>query len=386
MVPTSPSPRRPARGGFTLIELLVVIAIIAILVSLLLPAVQQAREAARKSQCQNNLKQLGLAAHNYHAQWKTFPIGQGGTESNTAGRRAGHTEGRMSAFVGLMPFLDETALWNQISKPLGRRYNGDNLEDISTPWAPFGAFSSEYPPIRHQPSTLMCPSDGPMGGTWADTNYAMNWGDNAIGIGKDNRQMARGMFLRFDPLGLRDARDGTVNTILFAEIGRTEDGSLQGQTAQSVGGLGYDADFGYETPGACLSAAVVDPNNPGYYLESLRVANRLTNRGGTWYRGRGNESTFVTIIPPNGPSCDSNTDHNTNTFGTAGSYHSGIVQVVMTDGSVKSISETIDVGNLADGDDTNDASVYAGRSPYGTWARWAHGPAAKSPTSFDPAM
>src|SRR5262245_48623779 len=106
---------RRGRFGFTLIELLVVIAIIAVLVALLLPAVQQAREAARRSQCKNNLKQLGLALHNYHDVYGIFPFECGGTgwTGNGTGNWA-----RLSGMVVLTPYIDQAPLWNQISNKL----------------------------------------------------------------------------------------------------------------------------------------------------------------------------------------------------------------------------------------------------------------------------
>src|SRR5476651_1064146 len=102
-------PQHPLRGGFTLIELLVVIAIIAVLVSLLLPAVQQAREAARRAQCKNNLKQLGLALHNYHDVYNRLPY-NGRTPGAQSG---GGTEA--SVFIRLLPQIDQQPLFSQLN-------------------------------------------------------------------------------------------------------------------------------------------------------------------------------------------------------------------------------------------------------------------------------
>ncbi len=358
---------RVRRSGFTLIELLVVIAIIAILVSLLLPAVQQAREAARKAQCQNNLKQLGLAAHNYHSQWKAFPMGSGGTTSNTPGFAAGHNDGRLSALVGLTPFLDQTALWNQISKPFGQEFPGGNdttsttLQAKSTPWPPMGGnvWWNQYPPWRTQISSLLCPSDGaPNTERLAgDTNYAINWGDNGTGVFDTSRTKARGMFVRADSLGLRDARDGTVNTLLFAEIGR-DDGarSFQGNILETTAPTFAEA-TGFSAPSECVTAAT-NANNPGVY-----AAGTLKPRGPKWNDGGGHATGFTTILPPNGPSCANATDDRSNAIETPGSYHSGGIQVALVDGSVRFISETINATTAGMGV----GNVTSGRSPYGVW-------------------
>src|SRR5881409_2773872 len=108
-----PSTRRSA--GFTLIELLVVIAIIAVLIALLLPAVQAAREAARRAQCVNNLKQIGLAMHNYHSSNGTFPQGhsQSAHQLGYSGAYAGWTE--WSAQAEMLGFMEQTPLYNQIN-------------------------------------------------------------------------------------------------------------------------------------------------------------------------------------------------------------------------------------------------------------------------------
>ena len=112
---------RAARAGFTLVELLVVIAIIGVLVGLLLPAVQAAREAARRMSCSNNFKQIGLGLHNYHSAYKQLPTQGGGTWTTNKWwfhRDVTSNHRRISALVGLTPFIEQQALWENDFQPI----------------------------------------------------------------------------------------------------------------------------------------------------------------------------------------------------------------------------------------------------------------------------
>ena len=345
------TPQTTARKGFTLIELLVVIAIIAILVSLLLPAVQQAREAARKAQCQNNLKQLGLALYNYESAFKTFPAGCAGTFVPDPGANPELANGnRLGWTIPLLPFLDQTALWNTISQGAPR--------PGATPprWPKMGPvpWQGGYQPWDTQVASLLCPSDGANVAGRADTNYVACQGDN--GRGNDQSNAAnRGMFGRVVWRGVQDMRDGTVNTVLMSECGRFGGAdNFQSRVIRNT----TDA---VANPATNCVAAVVDPNNPGFYLPARTAAGtNPINRGDQYAHGIVTITGFNTVLPPNGPSCSEGGDFGNGVI-SAGSFHAGGVQVTMGDGSVRFIAETIDAGNQSAG------PVTSGQSPYGVW-------------------
>lgn len=223
------------RIAFTLIELLVVIAIIAVLIALLLPAVQQAREAARRSQCKNNLKQLGLAVHNYHDTFNTLPpayINPGNAQS-AALYPAGNTRNTIG-YLMLLPYLDQSPLYNQInfSAPTGPAAGGG---------ATFGSYASNGQAALFGSllSVFRCPSDTayqePMDSTVSPfSSYPMYGITNAqrvsYGFVFDRNAYTIGVNYRFDgtstksiwgingAAGLKDVTDGTTNTLVFMEV------------------------------------------------------------------------------------------------------------------------------------------------------------------------
>lgn len=185
------------KRGFTLIELLVVIAIIAILIALLLPAVQQAREAARRSTCKNNLKQIGLALHNYHDTHRVFPPGVINVSSKN--------------YIGwgtfILPFMDQAPLYNFI------KTNGG----FDVAWSSVTALTTANQGAKTIIPAYICPSD-PMGGlnvemsSYGKSNYVSCPGNLFNGTGAYS-----GVFYANSKVRMRDITDGTSNTILGGE-------------------------------------------------------------------------------------------------------------------------------------------------------------------------
>lgn len=236
--------------GFTLIELLVVIAIIAILIALLLPAVQQAREAARRSQCKNNLKQFGLAFHNYHDVHNCFPYASTFSDDRgDASDRYLRASGKSMWFQLLLPYLEQAPLYNQFdlnfspndagsgnralitdaffpvatcpSNPFaasGKRIDGNNFADVSVATQP-GMYRPSGGPSRNDAGNKDCDQSGT--GSNGQQNFcSKNLGGIEGGwrIPHRNPSGTRGMFARgVTSMKMRDVTDGTTNTIMLGE-------------------------------------------------------------------------------------------------------------------------------------------------------------------------
>lgn len=221
------SPLSAQRRGFTLIELLVVIAIIAILVAILLPAVQQAREAARRSQCKNNLKQIGLAMANYHDNYEQFPPGYIDLRGSNTG--PSDNDGHWAWSVFITPYMDLTNVWETLD-PSNKRASQSMRDDRQTFQSPYAAFRcpSESQPDVHNPGPDpgWAIDDQPgSGGTNRGlpiSNYVA--ANNIITVRqrpatnpRDGATGAIGAFFRDSNIGYRDLKDGPSNTILVGE-------------------------------------------------------------------------------------------------------------------------------------------------------------------------
>ncbi|HXT58237.1 MAG TPA: DUF1559 domain-containing protein [Pirellulales bacterium] len=335
---------RPRRRAFTLVELLVVIAIIGILIALLLPAVQAAREAARRSQCINNLKQLGVGLQNYHDVNRSFPYGKGGTNAGAVSNGS-----RVSGFVPLLPYIEQQALYTAIQGG-GSGYPPQG----PFPWTGWNYWNVQVP-------SLLCPSDiraVPPPNTMGENNYAFSHGDSiANNCFNTDPVNSRGMFCENATVTIAMVADGTSNTIAmservranFANGGLTPANIKQG-TASSIAGLNT-------SPGTCLSTAA-----GAFYIDPATVHGYF---GTCWVDGETERCGFTTVLGPNSPSCLVPTtnccaDSPGGVYSPSG-YHPGGVSGLMVDGSVRFISDGVNTGNIGL------PEVTAGPSPYGIW-------------------
>lgn len=323
--------RLPAKraNGFTLIELLVVIAIIAILVALLLPAVQQAREAARRSSCKNNLKQLGLAMHNYADANRYFPMGASINPSITT---TGNN-GSWGVHGRLLPYLEQGNLFDNV--------------DLTQAWDNQTIISGLKIPV------YACPSD-PKSDQARDpgsgrpilypTNYGFNYGTWFV-YNPNNGQIGDGITAPNSKLSFRDVTDGTSSTLAAAEVKAWTPYTRNGGPPTTA----------IPTNIADVQAAIATGTS-----FKLNPATGHTE----WPDGRVHHTGITVTLVPNSnvTFTDSgvtyeNVDYNSwqeGRDGTAGSptyaaitsrsHHRGGVQVVLVDGATRFVSENIDLG------------------------------------------
>lgn len=309
--------RTPERG-FTLVELLVVIAIIGILVALLLPAVQAAREAARRMSCSNNLKQLALAFHNYHDTLRVFPRYCYPASSVTSSGGASSYRG-YSAHTMVLPFLEQKNTFDQI-----------NFFDYSTD-------STNTAIRRLRIEAFLCPSDV----TWSgvdigNCNYPVSAGPNlAWDVSTSSRN---GAFTKDRETRMADFTDGTSNSILLGEHLLGDNSSSRYTEADIVRGISWSgatnvfpSQTDVDTYGAACQAG---------------ISNHHSHAGREWIAPLMWSTVFNTVAPPNHrwPSCQTcsgcGMGDSQGVF-PARSRHPGGAQHALGDGSVRFITETV---------------------------------------------
>jgi prepilin-type N-terminal cleavage/methylation domain-containing protein/prepilin-type processing-associated H-X9-DG protein len=350
------------RQGFTLVELLVVIAIIGVLVALLLPAVQAAREAARRTQCGNNLKQLTLALHNYHDTYGYMVFRRGGTGGGTVDQS---NQNRLSGFIPLLPFMEQKPMYDLIAA-------GDPTITVppmgKTAWNswPTGGVHNGW---NDSPDTLLCPSDNGYATKLGRINsYAFSNGDQVEGATSGIGGHMRGPFgLSANVYNMGHVTDGTSNTLAFSE--RVNHSKVPGNPykQQAPGNVANANELEHVLGVASrVSGLITNPSlcrnvtNGKYFLAGTPVSSRF---GISWSDGQSAYIGFNTVLPPNAPACSDGGDWGDQNHMVIppSSRHPGGVNASMVDGSVRFVSQTINTGNL------NARQLATGASVYGVW-------------------
>lgn len=386
------------RPAFTLVELLVVIAIIGVMVGLLLPAVQAAREAARRMSCGNNLKQIGLGLHNYHAAYNQLPIhGTGPTNElvnsdDPPDRQGGSTRLELSYLVGLVSYIEQQALWEQISLPSIGPAPGFIKWDAFGP-RPWNVY---YQPWLTDIATYRCPSDPGFGLPAAGrTNYAACTGDGfynaedgvTVWNNSTNRWMyetdslaverarcgLRGTFVVRKAIRFRDITDGLSHTIAVGEImtGLDDRDNRTTGFTNAKGGFVVVAN----NPKRCFDLGTyIDPARPTFWNSAANIYGSVSQRGFRWADFHTLQTQMNTILAPNSEIC---LVGGSDTYGlaSASSRHQGGVHVLMNDGAVKFMTNSIEAGNSrtptvycrALAAMTNSIKPAGSPSPFGLW-------------------
>ena len=334
--------------AFTLVELLVVIAIIAVLIGLLLPAVQSAREASRRSDCTNKMKQLGLAAHGHIDARQIFPP----ATHNVNIRNAINGNGiwnRLSFVVAVLAFMEQGDLYDAV---ISYSTNGQQ------PWSTAANSVTGAPsPYVTRLAAVQCASDpNAMAGSFGRTNYHINRGDIWLNWDwQENRGPGSNGERR--KINVSTVSDGMSQTILFGEVatGVANSTNPKNGVAWNVG-----TNSATTAPGPCFAVSGG--------LPSGGVANSNDGTlGSRWGDSVAIYTQFFTVLGPNTASCA--TGGNTENWGIAhaSSWHPGGVNVTMCDGSVRFVNDSIDAGNPATGTPNSAAQGYTGPSVWGVW-------------------
>jgi len=326
------------RRGLTLIELLVVIGIIGMLVALVLPAVQYARETGRRSQCTSHLKQIGLALQSYQGAHGVFPFGVGADEDANTSTFTSPDSRRYSLHSQLLPYVEQAAVYGMIDfkvQPFEPDTTGD--PSVVTGLGPNEEAAQARIPI------FLCPSDSNrMQRPWGPNNYRSCNGSSWSGRG------GNGMFGQVTAIRPGSVRDGLSHTAAFSE-------RILGDDDRQFVDLDSDL-FGMSAP--WTEETLRDWCAQLTEAEAESAPFQDSDSGMTWLEGNMLWTRYNHLLPPGLPSCKGEKTWDGVAM-TANSRHSGGVNLLLGDGAVRFVSETVDtdvwraLGTIAGGEETD---------------------------------